>query len=609
MIKGGIFSKVFLVFLLVFSSTTMVWSADWVLPPQEISLTLLGNVSPWTNNSVAIIPKPGFPTDVDIDTGSYIGDNVLPNSNNTGSVGLLQRRWAEGFFEKLNVSELGGFSAILLSADIVSNRTINATAFIGDGSQLTGIEFNATSGTSVFGNVSILGTTLAQNITAENITLNGFISGDGSQLTNLPISGSPWSTSNDVIFNDSQSLKVGINTSNPLSTLHVIGDVNVTGNVFIGNGTIKINTSGITFTDDTFQNTAFQPVVAAGWNGSTDDKVILINDSALVGIQTRFPRFALDVNGTIRALQFNGSGINLSGVCLTSGANCPSGIVDTSKQGGQPGLFNDSTTIFLNLTFLNDTIDIKLSEIDFNDTSKTGAGPFLFNDSVFIFFNDTLLNETILLLDTNETIRMNNLLSRNCSMTESVVGFFNNGSVLCGSRSDGDWINNGTRLYNFTEDTRVGIGKIEPAATLDVVNSSRISFDGSNHTFMHESIHTLSVPNAFTTVLTITPSTAVGLETSGFVHVQIFGDDTACDPGGTDTMWWFSYSGGALDKTEEVLKNDVGGSPSFQLNQVGNNIELQVQSCSVTYTGTLMATIWAGGGNGASGDTVLYTIS
>ena len=104
MIKGGIFSKVFLVFLLVFSSTTMVWSADWVLPPQEISLTLLGNVSPWTNNSVAIIPKPGFPTDVDIDTGSYIGDNVLPNSNNTGSVGLLQRRWAEGFFEKLNVS-------------------------------------------------------------------------------------------------------------------------------------------------------------------------------------------------------------------------------------------------------------------------------------------------------------------------------------------------------------------------------------------------------------------------------------------------------------------------------------------------------------------------
>lgn len=156
------------------------------------------------------------------------------------------------------------------------------------------------------------------NLPSSDVNLtSGLIIADGSELTGLSagqlgISGSPWTSADNLMFNDSSTVKVGINTSNPLRTLHVVGDINVTGVIYVGTGTIKLNGSGIEFVDDTFQSTAFFPVVAAGWNSSEGNNTILLNISSLVGVGFVSPRVRLDVNGTVRAdnvlPQFNASG-------------------------------------------------------------------------------------------------------------------------------------------------------------------------------------------------------------------------------------------------------------------------------------------------------------
>ncbi len=366
-----------------------------------------------------------FNDNVTINNNLTVNQSILPGQNNTGTIGLEQNRWAQIFTEKLNTSELGGFSPIRLTADIIAEPgvSINATFLIGDGSNITGIFFNQTSGTTVLPNVTVLGQAdFENNISVRN---NASI---GDRLT------------------------VG-------STATIAGSASVGG------------------------------ALSVGGSGSFGGSLSADN-------------LAITNNGSIQNITTTETFVNGTPVCRSNGVNCP-------------------TSLF----------------------------------------------------------------------------------------GDGDWITNGTRLYNNTPNTTVGIGKIEPGATLDVVGTTRLSFDGENRTMRHSIITEISVPNTFTTIHTISPSTLTDLETAGFIYVQVYGDDSACPPGAVDTMWWFEYTGAALNKVEEIFKNAVGDAPTFRLFVSGNDILLQVESCSGTYTGTMQADIWLGGGNGADGQSVLYTIT
>ncbi len=89
--------------------------------------------------------------------------NLHPPSNNTGSIGLPHRIWANIYAQQINVSKLGAFSPITLGANLVGvSFNISADNFIGLGkfSNVT-IEQNLT----VLGSVRIRG--------KENLTLQG----------------------------------------------------------------------------------------------------------------------------------------------------------------------------------------------------------------------------------------------------------------------------------------------------------------------------------------------------------------------------------------------------------------------------------------------------
>jgi len=78
--------------------------------------------------------------------------NLFPRINNTGSIGLLNRRWNRLFVQKINVSEIGGFSPVTFTTNVnATNFNMSADNFLGLGK---------------FTNVTI----------ETNLTVNGFFS-------------------------------------------------------------------------------------------------------------------------------------------------------------------------------------------------------------------------------------------------------------------------------------------------------------------------------------------------------------------------------------------------------------------------------------------------
>lgn len=97
--------------------------------------------------------------------------------------------------------------------------------------------------------------TTNMNLAAFNITNFSYIIGDGSQLTNLPVPASGWTSSGSLLYNSTPGVKVGIGTSFPNQTLHVIGNSNFTGsilttkNISIGPNSVATGTNGIAIGD------------------------------------------------------------------------------------------------------------------------------------------------------------------------------------------------------------------------------------------------------------------------------------------------------------------------------------------------------------------------
>lgn len=553
------------------------------------TLNMLGNqiinvsniIIIWDNNTQEIFSREGYPDTLNI-------SSILPEANNTGNIGELDRRWNQGYFQKLNVSEIGGYSPIIVSADIISAGIINATFLAGDGSNITGIKFNGTTASfagdvAINGSLSVAGPTILSNLSAQNITAIFFI-GDGSQINGLggDLSGvlgnaqinsmvittyelnlsnitlasftndvgyvtvdtrwvingpylynnsgnldfnatllaetilstaqvfnessyidavnttqnienlgfsqgnsSPWLTNGpNIIYSDSET-KVGINTSNPLATLHVVGDANVTGNLSVGTGTLIITNQGIYFPDDTFQPTAAVPPVAAGWNGTNPVKTYLINDSAFVGVGTEFPIEKFHVIGNILANTFLSNDNNWSNISIFE-----SQIIDLQHVNisGINQTLNDlNATILAVAQVYNDTLFIQAvnttanieslgfftgehTNLTFQDILNFGFvtgpinhtidtrwvinGPYLYNNSGNLDLNESKLNATIDArqtgFDTNETVRFNNLVSFDCPGTYKVAGVLDNGTLLCAVDIDTDtrWSIIGPYLVN-----------------------------------------------------------------------------------------------------------------------------------------------------------------
>lgn len=82
---------------------------------------------------------------------------------------------------------------------------------------------------------------------------------------------------------------------------------------------------------------------------------------------------------------FIGNGTYLTGVCLSTGTNCPPGFTDTQKTTNGFYLYNDSTTIYFNETKLNNTLGSYItyngatSDVNLNSRKLTNVGGLIMN--------------------------------------------------------------------------------------------------------------------------------------------------------------------------------------------------------------------------------------
>lgn len=145
------------------------------------------------------------------------GDNQLVIGNNDGI-------WIHG-----NENYYVGFGVTIPQYKVHVSGTVRADTFIGDGSGLTGVTASGT-GIIVEDNGELVGVATALNF-GSNLDVSPIVSGK------ITIdSSNPWRITSVGIHTTS---KVGIGTSNPSSTLDVVGDTNLKDTTVTGVATVR----------------------------------------------------------------------------------------------------------------------------------------------------------------------------------------------------------------------------------------------------------------------------------------------------------------------------------------------------------------------------------
>lgn len=562
------------------SNTTVITNID--------SQLNLNQSSPWTNDTSSVFLRPEFPND------------VTPKSNNTGSLGLPDLLWGNIWAQQINVSKLGGLSPIRVSADIISADTIIANQFIGHGGNLTGIEFNDTTGTAILPNVTIEGDLeVAGNISAganlsglincdqitgafsdlciiadsvlspaeikDQINASSFNSGSNLSITydfgghtwtfisapkdinfndllGIPAnvfrwevsgpylyndsttlffnesvlndtinrfvdplineSGEPrfaWQTGTDVLYNNTGTTRVGINTSTPTQTLNVVGDANITGNLSVGTGTIVISEDGILFPDFSFQPTAAFPFS----NGSDIwVKNILVNQSITVnGVEvclangTNCQNFTGVISGNLSALSFNVSQNTGRIDTINNTVNGLSVNVSDNLNSIQQLLLNDSENA-TNATFASTAqqSDNSTFSAGVNWEDITNKPLSFFDDSGLVQNDTTLLGNVSQLRDSlNELLINQTGNATNASF--SWISFLSNNATFAGGVNweditnkpvdffdDSGLVQNDTTLFGNVSDLRNSVNELLLNDSQNATNAS-FSFIALNSSY------------------------------------------------------------------------------------------------------------------------------
>ena len=125
-----------------------------------------------------------------------------------------------------DVTNVDSIGVITARKGIVSSGVVTASAFHGDGSQLTGIDASALS----------FGGSVKVQANASGAVITGIITGDGSGLTGLP-SGSEFNFGSTGI---TTTKNLGINTST-VDNYETVGAANTFRGIYIGDGSLVFN--------------------------------------------------------------------------------------------------------------------------------------------------------------------------------------------------------------------------------------------------------------------------------------------------------------------------------------------------------------------------------
>jgi len=202
---------------------------------------MASTITNYSGNIDASFPVPG----VDNDTQGFrnnfsnIRDGLVAAATEIQDIQLIQ----DGLITQINsitqpdnLAASGIIVTNLTATNVTANGIIRASSFIGDGSQLTGISIGSAlaslsvSGSLIAGNTNILGI-----VTATNATINGTVRasqfiGDGSQLTGI-----------QATYTNLSSLATLALPSTDFSAKSLVTSGEIRGQFFVGDGSRLTN--------------------------------------------------------------------------------------------------------------------------------------------------------------------------------------------------------------------------------------------------------------------------------------------------------------------------------------------------------------------------------
>jgi hypothetical protein len=493
-----------------------------------------------------------------------------------------------------------GTSAPSTALDVVG--TVNATAFVGDGSQLTGLVSWDKSGSDVFHTGRKIGLGTSAPSTALDVvgTVNAtaFV-GDGSGLTNL----GGWDRDGGVFYT---TKNIGIGTTQPESALHVVTEKSSIKTYDYGVETVVDTTDGwsrgMRFRNKNDGKTALfgglngMAYIATGFDASTDPTGyhsvrVVVDHAGRMGLGTNSPRTALDVVGTVNATAFVGDGSGLTG--LVSWDKSGDDVFHTARKIGV-GTSAPSTALDVVGTVRATGLQVVGTV---NATAFVGDGSGLTGlvswdksgSDVFHTGRKIGLGTSApsTALDVVGTVRATGL---QVAGTVNATAFVGDGSGLTGLVS---WDKSGNNVFHTAR--KVGVGTNAPSTALDVVgtvNAMAFVGDGSQLTGLVS--WEKSGSNIFHTgrrigVGTSAPTTA--LDVVGTVNATAFVGD------GSGLTGLGSWDKSGSDVFHTGRKVGVGtSSPSTALDVVGT-----VRATGLQVAGTVNATSFVGDGSGLTG--------
>lgn len=399
----------------------------------------------------------------------------------------------------------GGTNNLVLTGYNISSEWINASIDwsnlqnvpAGFQSKLGGGPYLYNDSSTIYLNETFLNSTIEDKIAAYNLTVNAslqdFVPYDGAH-SNVNLSDkniSAYMGNFTEIYVSNNSIHIGNVTLSSrvegnrtyldipgvyVNTTAYIGDGGFLSNISFEGG--NLSTNG-TINAAEFNGGDFYGELAEFDNVTADNvTAILILVDNITGDSADFIVLNADNIITDNVTADNFYGGNFTGdwgfmkINWSSIQNVPSVFTNTQKNASGPYLYNDTLTIYLNETKLNETIsDLNVD----TNTEKNGSG-HLYNDSSTIYLNETLLNNTI---ENKLNISLNNTLS----YYVPYVGGFNN-LVLTGYNITADFIfgtvdwsqlvgvpmfitSIATNPYIYLNGTEIGFNETNLNATID----------------------------------------------------------------------------------------------------------------------------------------------
>ncbi len=237
----------------------------------------------------------------------------------TSAAGLIFDPTGAGTLMILDANRNVGIGVLTPGTALDVSGTVRATTFLGDGSGLTGIgsggwTTNSSTKTTTLYNVGIGSVSPGKQLDVQGTVRATAFLGDGSGLTGIGAA-SGWTT--DSATKTTTTYNVGIGSTNPGKSLDVQGTVRMTGFAMsAGAGSSKVLTS------DSSGNGTWATVGAASAAGGTNavqynsgsstfagNEAIFAFTGSNVGIGSATPGQILDVSGTVRILGNGNLGI------------------------------------------------------------------------------------------------------------------------------------------------------------------------------------------------------------------------------------------------------------------------------------------------------------